>query len=210
MPTLQHTQPGSKWDAFVSWLKATETWQIMIVRAFPPGEKYAWKRFGNIMSLIFGPFWIVIGAALWVDDASQPVLDLSQMTQRNGVLTRVYHRGRSLSQSGFEIRTEDGKTYWYTDTLSFTYDKLRSQIGKPIFVWSQPGFQPLWLWGAVYESPMQIQAGTWLIMDYTQIRPNREKFDRYSHKVYLTMIGGGLFLLLRVWWKHRKPVSTQK
>ncbi|MDP2833348.1 MAG: hypothetical protein Q8Q28_08670 [Pseudomonadota bacterium] len=207
MPTQQHTQPTSKWRAFVHWLKATEGWQIMIVRAFPVGEKYAWKRFVNLVSLTFWPVLIFLGVDFWVSDVAQPVLDLSQMTQRSGVLIEVHHRGRSLGNSGFTIRQADGKAVLYTDTLSFTYDKLRSQIGKPITVWSQPGFTLSW--GGAYESPMQIQAGTWLIEDYAQIRPNREAYARYSHKVNLTLLGLGLFLPFRVWWKHRKPTSTQ-
>ena len=201
MPEPQHTHLTSKWRALTQWLKATEFWQIFFVRALPPGDQYAWKRAGNGLSLLFGPLLLLLGIDFWISDISEPVLDLSQMTQRSGELIRVHHRGRGLSQSGFEIRTEDGKTYWYADTLSFTYDKLRSQIGKPITVWSQPGFSMTW--GGRFESPMQIQAGTWLITDYAQIRPNREKYASYAHRVNLTLIGCGLFLVLRVWWKHR-------
>lgn len=205
MLTNTHAVP-TRLRAFLTWLKASEGWQIMIVRAFPPGERYAWKRSGNLLSLIFGPFLIILGIDLWLSHAAQPILDLSQMTQRTGVLVEVHHRGRSLGNSGFTIRQADGREVLYTDTLSFTYDKLRTQIGKPLTVWSQPGFTLGW--GGAYESPMQIQAGTWLIKDYAEIRPNRESYARYSYKIYLTMLGIGMFLPFRVWWKHRKPTST--
>lgn len=204
MPTQPHTQLKTQWRAFVQWLKATQGWQIMIVRAFPPGEKYAWKRSGNLLSYVFGPLFFCLGVDFWIDD--RPILGLAQMTQRTGVLIEVHHRGRGLGTSGFTIRQADGTKVLYKDTLSFTYDKLRSQIGKPITVWSQPGFSPGW--GGTYEGPMQIQAGTWLIEDYAKIRPNREAYARYSHKVNLTLIGLGLFLPFRVWWKHRKPTPT--
>lgn len=205
MLTNTHAVP-TRLRTLLTWLKATEGWQIMIVRAFPPGEKYAWKRFGNGMSYLFGFTFLFLGVDLWISHAAQPILDLSQMTKRTGVLVEMHHRGRGLSNSGFTIRQADGKEVLYTDTLSFTYDKLRSQIGKPITVWSQPGFELLS--GGSYESPMQIQAGTWLIMDYAEIRPNRESYASYSYKIYLAMLGLGLFLPLRVWWKHRKPTSN--
>ncbi|MDP1903946.1 MAG: hypothetical protein Q8M09_06850 [Pseudomonadota bacterium] len=191
----------------MQWLKATEGWQIMIVRAFPEGEDRWRTRVASGLSLFFGPFLIFMGVEFWLKDAAQPMLDLPQMTKLTGVLVEVHHRGRGLGNSGFTIRQADGREVLYTDTLSFTYDKLRSQIGKPITVWSQPGFAMLW--GGSYESPMQIQAGSWLIEDYAQIRPNLEKYDTYRHKIYYTFLGLGLFLPLRVWWKHRKPTSTQ-
>lgn len=194
----------SEWKAFLAWLKATEAWQIFVVRAFPPGEKRWLKRFANGMSLGFSPLFLAAGLNGLITDATDPVLDLEQMDKRSGVLLEVHTPRRGGDY--MIIRTEDGHIIKYEGSFGPISNKLRRYEGRPITVWGQQ----VWGLGGASNIVNQIEADHQLIRDFREIRIHRTNFDRWNHKLYGTLVVLGALLPLRVWWKNRKPTVSNK
>lgn len=102
-----------------------------------------------------------------------PVLPLSQLTKREGILVHISQPLRTAHKSAFQILTDSGEELTYRADL---YNKaaFHAVKGKRVTVWSQT-YYSLW-WPFYCERAREVQQGDQLLMNYLDLYKNTLHF----------------------------------
>lgn len=190
---------------YIGWLKSTEVWQRMVVRAA--------KRRGSF--LLYGI--VVFGMIAWAQvliDEYLPILKLEELEIHTGILASADLSGKYRNEPWFDLRLADGQIINYRGVPGTT-DRLRQLVGQPISVWSQDHLNILRF--GYLKHALQIQFRDELIVDYSSIYSHMERIREAPMKNIWYVIGARvlptlmiILPLLALWHVCRKPVEPNQ
>lgn len=186
---------------YVGWLKSTEVWQRMVVRAT--------KRRG--VFLLYGI--VVFGMLGWgqmLIDVRRPILRLEEMETHTGILASADRSGKYRNEPWFSLRLADGQIMTYSG-IPGTTDRLKQLIGQHMSVWSQDQLEIIRF--GYQKQAFQILSRDELIVDYASTRSRMDRFKEAPMKDFWFVILGVIptlmivLPLLALWRACRKPVE---
>lgn len=199
--------------AVLTRLVATNLWQAAFVRPF--NDPANWKKgFGAFLAYSFGVVLVITGGPFLIDDALSWPGPLEAMHKTTGVIVSA---GTQSTGSGGRGAGSAGIGYLVVSTPNHGEETfyaprkvkvlLKHRVGQTVTIWWQPSFKfQLWKVGVIKKaSEIYVKDVDWFVLKYSEDRPRQLAFDSKDHYWYWSMLGLGLFLLVRPAWKHRKP-----
>jgi hypothetical protein len=194
-------------------LQATNLWQAAFVRPF--NDPTNWRKgFGVLLAYSFGVVLVITGGPSLINDALSWPGPLETMHKTTGVIVSA---GTKSTGSGGRGGGGGGIGYLVVSTPNNGEETfygprkvkvlLKHRVGQTVTIWWQPSFKfQLWKVGVIKKaSEIYVKDVDWFVLKYSEDRPRQLAFDSKDHYWYWSMLGLGLFLLVRPAWKHRKP-----
>jgi len=175
-----------------------------------------WKKhMSTWLSYAFGLVLVVTGGPFLIDDILRQPLPVEEMHRTTGTIVAAGTesmgsggRGGSGGRIGYVVVSTPSKseeTFYTGDTRVKLL--LGHRVGQAITVWWQPSFSfGFWKVGTFKRAfELYVEDVDWYVLKYSADRPRQIAFDSKDHYWYLSMLGLGLFLLVKPVWAHRKP-----